>query len=112
MSPSAMPAWAGLLPWLVSVKTRVVVAPSAIVAAPKVLAAFGTVEVTGRHWSVDVLVALVVVTLAARFVNAAAGHAPACPGSFVRPEIVTVHEAVPALIATPVTPESTRVATV
>ena len=112
VSPRAIPDCAGLEPWFVSVKMSVVVAPSAIVAAPKVFAAFGAVAVIDTHWFAEVLVALVVVTLAARFVNAAAGQVPACPGSLVRPERVTVHEAVPEVIATPVTPLSTRVATV
>src|SRR5512134_2249201 len=107
-----MPDCAGFVPWFVRVKTSVVVAQSAIVAAPKVFAALGTVDVTGKHWFTDVLVAFVVVTLAARFVNAAAGHVPTCVGSLVRPESVTVQLAVPDVIATPVTPERTRVAMV
>ena len=112
VSPRAIPDCAGLDPWFVSVKMSVVVAPSAIVAAPKVLAAFGAVAVTETHWFAEVLVAFVVVTLAARFVNAATGHVPACPGSLVRPESVTVQLAVPEVMARPVTPLSTRVATV
>jgi hypothetical protein len=59
-----------------------------------------------------VLVAAVVATLAARLVNAA-GLAPqlalVCVAWLVRPAIVTVQLAVPAVIATPVRPDSTRV---
>jgi hypothetical protein len=57
-------------------------------------------------------VALVAVTLAAWFVNAAglpAQLAFTCPAALVSPETVTVQLAVPADIAMPVSPESTRV---
>ena len=55
---------------------------------------------------------MVAVTLAARFVKP--GGFPTqlaftCEAALVRPASVTVHEAVPALIATPVRPETTRV---
>src|SRR5262245_47877832 len=68
VSPSAMPLCAGFEPLLVSVKTSVVDAPSAIVPAPKVFAADGVPGFTTRHWSVDVLFAFVVVTDADAFV--------------------------------------------
>ena len=45
VSPSVIADWAGLVPVLVKVKTRVVVAPSAIEPAPKVLATVGDVTV-------------------------------------------------------------------
>src|SRR5690349_11619311 len=103
---------AGFVPLLVSVNTSVVAAPSAIVPAPKVLATVGLVRVTTRHWSVPPGVAFVAVTLAARLVNAAglpAQLALVCVAWFVRPESVTVQLAVPAVIAMPVRPETTRV---
>src|SRR5262245_36046582 len=107
-----MPDRAGFVPLRGSVKTMDKVAPSALVAGPKHFPAVGTVEVTGRHWSVEVLATIAVVTLAARLVRAAAGQVPTSVGSLVRPESVTVHETVPEVTAMPVRPESTRVATV
>jgi hypothetical protein len=68
--------------------------------------------VTTRHTSLEVLLAPVAVTLAARLVNAAglpAQLALVCVGWLVRPESVTVQLAVPAVIAMPVSPEITRV---
>jgi hypothetical protein len=110
VSPSTMPDCAGLEPWFASVKTRLVVAPSLNDAAPKVFATFGFRWLTTRHWSLPAGVALVAVTLAARFVKAAAGQlAFTCPATFVTPETVTVQLAVPADIAMPVRPESTWV---
>src|SRR5262245_19457777 len=97
-----MPAWAGFVPWFVSVKTGVVGAPAAVVAAPNVVAALGAVAVTDTHSFVEVLVAFVTVTLAARFVCATTGHVPTCAGSLVRPESVTVQLAVPEVMAMPV----------
>ena len=41
-----MALWAGLVPVLVSVKIKVVVAPSAMVAAPKVLATVGVLTLS------------------------------------------------------------------
>src|SRR6516165_3291166 len=97
-----MPDCAGLVPWLVIVKTSVVAAPSAIVPAPKVFATFGLCTFTTRHWFVETLVALVVVTFEAWLVNAT-GVAEqlelTCPFALVRPATVTVQLAVPALIA-------------
>jgi hypothetical protein len=49
VSPSAIADCAGFVPLLVSVKTRVVAAPSAIDAAPNVFAAFGFTRFTTRH---------------------------------------------------------------
>ncbi len=110
-----MPDCAGFEPWLASVKTRVVAAPSLIEAAPKVLAALGAMVLTTRHWSAPPGVALVAVTLAARLVNAAglpAQLALVCVAALVTPASVTVQLAVPAVIAMPVSPESTRVTAV
>jgi hypothetical protein len=110
VSPSVIADCAGFVPLLVSVKTSVVVPASLIEAAPKVLATPGFARVTTRHWSVPPGVALVAVTLAARFVKAAAGQlAFTCVAWFVTPDTVTVQLAVPAVIAIPVSPESTRV---
>ena len=100
------------MPLLVSVKTSVVAAPSAIEAAPKVFATFGFARVTTRHWSVEVFVAAVVVTLAARLVKAAglpAQLAFTCVAWLVTPETVTVQLAVPPDIVIPLKPDSTRV---
>ena len=108
VSPSVIADWAGLVPVLVKVKTRVVVAPSAIEPAPKVLATVGLVLVTLKHWSVDVLLALVVVTLAAKLVWLACGQAPAVPAVLVRPAKVTLQVAVALAMATAVRPEMTR----
>ncbi len=107
-----MPDCAGLVPPFESVKTSVVAAPSLIEAAPKVFATPGFARVTTRHWSVAAGVALVAVTLAARFVKAAglpAQLAFTCVGWLVSPATVTVQLAVPDDIAMPVSPESTRV---
>ena len=115
VSPSVIAGCAGLVPLLVSVKTRVVAAPSAMVPAPKVLAAAGLARFTTRHCALEVLAALVVVTLAGAFVNAAglpAQLALVCVAWFVTPETVTVQLAVPAVIAMPPRPESARVAAV
>src|SRR5690242_16881388 len=104
-----MPDCAGFEPWFASVKTRVVDAPSLIDAAPNVLAAFGAMALTTRHWSAPAGVALVAVTLAARFVNAAglpAQLALVCVARLVTPDTVTMQLAVPAVIAMPVSPES------
>ena len=112
VSPMPMPDCAGFVPWLVIVKTSVVAAPSAMVPAPKVFATFGLCRFTTRHWLAEPLVALVAVTLAARLVNAAglpAQLAFTWPAALVRPATVTVQLAVPAAIAMPVRPESTRV---
>ena len=49
VSPTVMADCAGFEPVLVSVKTRDVVAPSAIVPAPKVFATVGFAFVTTRH---------------------------------------------------------------
>jgi len=52
------------------------------------------------------------VTLAARFVKASGFPtqlAFTCEAAFVRPATVAVHEAVPADIAMPVSPDNTRV---
>ena len=112
VSPTLIPACAGFVPVFVSVKMSVVVPPSAIETAPKVLATAGTTRFTTRHWSVEVFVALLVVTFADRFVNAAGlptQLAFVCVAAFVSPATVTVHEAVVAVIAMPVSPESTCV---
>jgi hypothetical protein len=112
VSPSVIADCAGLVPLLASVKTSVVAAPSAMVPAPKVFAAVGLARFTTKHCAVEVLVALVVVTLAAALVKAAglpAQLAFTCVAWFVTPETVTVQLAVPAVIAMPVRPESTRV---
>ena len=100
---------AGLVPLLVRVKMRVVVAPSVIAAAPKVLASVGLTLFTDRHWSAPPGVALVAVTLAARLVCAACGQVPVWPAALVRPLKVTLQLAVPLLIATVVRPLMTRV---
>ncbi len=107
-----MPDCAGWVPLFVSVKTSVVAAPSAIEAAPKVFATFGLTRLTTRHWSVDALVAPVAATLAARLVKAAglpAQLAFTCDAWLVSPATVAVQLAVPAAIAIPERPESTRV---
>src|SRR5947207_15401622 len=107
-----MPDCAGFEPLLVTVKTSGVAAPSAIVPAPKVLATLAAAMFTTRHWSLEALVALVVVTEAARLVNAAglpAQLALLCAAALVRPLTVTVQLAVPAVIWMPARPESTRV---
>jgi hypothetical protein len=112
LSVKAIPDCAGFEPLLASVKTSVVEPPSTMEAAPNAFVSVGCAAFTTRHWSVEAFAALVAVTLAERFVNAAgfvAQLAFVCAGAFVRPATVTVHEAVPALIASPVSPESTRV---
>src|ERR1700687_470018 len=103
---------AGFVPEFASVKMRLVVAESPIDAVANALVRLGFARVTTRHWSLEVLVAAVVVTEAERLVNAAglpAQLAFVCVGWFVRPETVIVQLAVPAVIATPMRPESTRV---
>ena len=68
--------------------------------------------VTTRHWSVEAFVAPAVVTDAVRFVNAAGRPtqlAFVCVAAFVSPATVTVQLTVPEAIASPVSPESTRV---
>ena len=109
VSPTVMADWAGLVPVLVSVKIKVVAAPSAMVAAPKVLATLGLVLVMLRHWLVAVLVALVVVTLAAKLVWAACGQVPVWPAVLVRPAKVTVQLAVALAMAKVVKPLMTLV---
>jgi hypothetical protein len=106
-----MPARAGFVPVLVSVKTSVVAPPSAIVPAPKVFATDGVPAVTTRHTSAEVLLAPVEVTLARvgerrRVARAARVGLRRLVGEA---RIVIVQLAVPALIAMPVRPESTRV---
>jgi len=94
------------------VKTSAVAAPSAMVPAPNVLATVGLTRFTTRHRSLEPLLMPVVVTEAARFVNAAglpAQLAFTWPTALVRPATVTVQLAVPAAIAMPVSPERTRV---
>ena len=104
VSPTVIADCAGLLPLLVRVKMRLVVAPSLIEAAAKVLATLGLILLTVRHWSVEVLVAPVVVTLAVRLVWAAIGQLPVCPGVLVTPATVTVQVVVPLVMAKPVRP--------
>ncbi len=109
---TAMPDCAGFVPWLASVKTSVVVPPSATEAAPKVLAIVGLTRLTTRHWSAELFAARVALTFAARLVNAAglpAQLALVWVAWFVTPATVTVQLAVPPVIAMPVSPESTRV---
>jgi len=109
LSVKAIPERAGFVPVFVSVKMSVVEAVSLIAAAANAFVRVGVPAVTTRHWSVDVLVALDVVTDVARFVNAAAGHvAFTCEAALVSPATVTVQEAVPEAIAMPVSPESAR----
>src|SRR5262245_45853115 len=74
LSVKPMPACAGLVPELVIVKVSVEVPPAAIVVGLNALLSVGGSAVTTTHWSVAVLVALVVVMLAARLVKFAAGH--------------------------------------
>ena len=109
VSPTVIADWAGLVPLLVKVKMRLVVAPSLIAAAAKVLATLGLILLTVKHWSVDVLVAPVVVTLAVKLVCAACGQVPVCPATLVTPATVTVQLAVPLLMARPVRPLRTLV---
>ena len=104
VSPTVIALCAGLVPLLVSVKMRLVLPPSVMLAAPKVLATVGLVLVTVRHWSTAVLVALVAVTLAPRLVCAATGQVPVCPAVLLRPATVTVQLTVPLAIARPVSP--------
>ncbi len=111
VSPIAMPDCAGLVPWFAIVNKSVVVAPSAIDAAPKVFATFGLCTFTTRHWSVETLAALAAVTFDAWLVNAAglpAQLAFTCAAWLVSPATVTVQLAVPAAMAMPERPESTR----
>ena len=88
---------------------RLVVAPSLMAAAAKVLATLGLILLTVRHWSIEVLVAPVVVTLAVRLVCAASGQLPVCPATLVTPATVTVQVVVPLVMARPVRPERTLV---
>ena len=97
---------------MVSVNTKLVVAPSLIGLVPKVFATFGLMRFTTKHWSVLVLVAPVVVTLALRLVNAAGLPAQlllSWPAALVSPATVTVQLAVPLVIAIVVKPLKTRV---
>jgi hypothetical protein len=111
LSVKAIPERAGFVPVFVSVKTSVVEPPSPIAPAVNAFVRVGVPAVTTRHWSADVLVALAVVTDAARFVNAAGLAAQlelVCVAAFVTPATVTVQLAVPEAIAMPVSPESVR----
>jgi hypothetical protein len=97
---------------LVSVKTSVVEAVSLIAPAPNAFVSVAVPAVTTRHWFVEAFVAPPTVTDAARFVNAAGFPtqlAFVCAAAFVTPATVTVQLAVVAVIASPVSPESTRV---
>ncbi len=112
MSPSAIADCEGFVPLFVSVKTSVVAAPSAIEAAPKVFATLGLRRFTTRHWSAEMLFAPVAATFEARLVKAAglpAQLALTCVAWLVTPATVTVQLVVPAVIAMPPRPESTRV---
>jgi hypothetical protein len=112
LSVNAIPDCAGFVPVFVSVKTIGVVPPSPIAPAVNALVSVAALAVTTRHWSVEALVAPAVVTDAERFVKAAGlptQLAFVCVAAFVSPATVTVHEAVPEVMATPVSPESTRV---
>jgi predicted transcriptional regulator len=112
LSVKAIPDCAGFVPVFASVKTSVVDPVSAIEAAPNAFVSVACEALTTRHWSVEALAAFVAVTEAERFVNAAgfvAQLALVCVATFVSPATVTVHEAVPALMAMPVSPESTFV---
>ena len=72
LSVKAIPDCAGLVPLLVSVSTRLVVAPSLMVAVLQALVRVGATVLTTTHWPVTPLVTLVVpVMLAAALVNAA-----------------------------------------
>jgi hypothetical protein len=110
LSVNAIPERAGFVPVFVSVKMSVVLAVSLIAAAANPFVSVGVPAVTTRHWSAEAFVAPAVVTDAVRFVNAAAGHVGfTCEAAFVTPATVTVQLTVPEAIASPVTPESTRV---
>src|SRR6185312_15433 len=110
VSVKLMPDCAGLVPLLVIVNTSVEVPPASMVDATNAFARLGFARVTTRHWSVAMLLAPIVVTLAAALVKAAAGQdAFTCVAALVSPETVTVQLAVPLVIAMPVRPESTRV---
>ena len=104
-----MADWAGLVPEFVRVKTNVVVAPSAMLGLPKVLATVGLVLVTVKQASAPPVVAFVAVMLACRLVWAACGQVPFTPDAFVKPASVTVQLAVPLVMARPVRPLMTRV---
>ena len=102
------------MPVLVIVKVSVEVAPAAIVVGANALSRVGASVFTTRQTLPAVTVALVVVTLAERLVNAAGGPtqlAFTAVARLVRPATVTVQLAVPAVIAMPVRPERTRVPT-
>jgi len=62
VSPRLIAGCAGFVPGVREREDQRGRRPSAIETAPKVLATVGTTRLTTRHWSVDVLVALVVVT--------------------------------------------------
>jgi len=89
---------------LASVKTSVVVAPSAIVPVPKVFATVGAPAVTTRQLAPTPLVRLArALMFAAPFVNAAGlptQLALVCAARFVTPVTVIVHVGAPALIDT------------
>ena len=109
VSPTVMAVCAGLVPELVSVKTKVVVAPSVMAAAPKVLATVGPVVLTVKQALAPPVVALVAVMLACRLVCAACGQVPFWPGVLVKPAKVAVQLVVPLVMARPVRPLMTRV---
>ena len=94
---------------MVRVKISVVVAPSAIDAAPKVLATVGLVLVTVKQASAPAVVALVAVMLACRLVWATCGQVPFTPDALVSPASVTVQLAVPLVMASVVKPLMTLV---
>lgn len=111
-SVNEIPLCAGLVPLLVKVKIRLVVPASLMVAADHALVKVGLTVLTTKHWSVDVLVARLVVTFAVKLVKAAGlptQEALVCVGEFVRSAIVTVQLDVVNVIATPVIPDSTLV---
>jgi hypothetical protein len=112
LSVNPIPDCAGFEPLLVSVKTSVVEAVSLIAPAPNAFVSVAAPAVTTRHASPAPTVAPAAVTFAARFVNAAGRPtqlAFVCVAAFVTPATVTVQLAVPELIASPVSPVSTRV---
>ncbi len=111
VSTKPTPDCAGFVPLLVTVKTSVDVPPWSMVDGENDFASVGLERVTTRHWSVETLFDAVVVTFVAAFVKAAGLPAQlgfTCDAAFVSPESVTVQLAVPAVIAIPVRPESTR----
>ena len=104
VSPTVIADWAGLVPVLVRVKMRVVAAPSAMVAAPNVLATVGLVLVMVKHWSLPPIDAPVDVTLANKLVCAACGHVPVVPAALVSPATVAVQLIVALAMASVVKP--------